>query len=521
MAKKVSRYDSWKEKYSFEQCKLSNDEYGKYLSSYLRSQSKPLVLNLNGAWGTGKTVFLKQMYSDLRFTHEYPVIYIDAWRSDFSNDPLLVLISEFIEQFKNLSNQINVSFQEKQMLKVAAKFSKKLWNMSAIGVGTYLSGKTDNSAMVEAAKTLTFSDADAIQIGRNLADNYKAQLSSIEDTKKALSEYLGCFNRDKQKVFVLVDELDRCRPTYAIEMLETIKHFFSLDNYIFVVATDTDQLSHSINAVYGSNFDGTEYLSRFFNRSAALPNPNKKLFSNLLVKDSPLERHTERLLIFGKGNYSAELMSEILHEIGLMYNLSLRKMEQVFLKFEAAVLYELDNENRCFDVRLLIQLIAEYDSPDFSECYHERKKSDAKNYTLPNNLKDRCSTNDIVDLIHNVRKDELKELSSRNRIYFKESKAIYTFSWDLVNDFTNKDPKKLITIPESLQVVNNKVTGTMMNNASSNHADNVESELSNTTYNQLVNYAESCKYASPSKLHYMWTRKDYFKAVELSSTIAY
>lgn len=139
------------------------------------------------------------MYSNLRFEHEYPVIYINAWRSDFSNDPLLVLVSEFIEQFKNLSLQVNASYNEKQMLKVAAKFSKRLWNMTAVGVGTYLSGQTDNSAMVEMAKTLTFEDKEAVNIGRNLTENYKAQLSAIEDTKKALNEYLGCFAKDKRK----------------------------------------------------------------------------------------------------------------------------------------------------------------------------------------------------------------------------------------------------------------------------------------------------------------------------------
>ncbi|WP_419182173.1 P-loop NTPase fold protein [Pantoea ananatis] len=34
-------------------------------------------------------------------------------------------------------------------------------------------------------------------------------------------------------LFVFVDELDRCRPTYAIEMLETIKHLFSIENVVY------------------------------------------------------------------------------------------------------------------------------------------------------------------------------------------------------------------------------------------------------------------------------------------------
>ncbi|QDE47832.1 hypothetical protein EIN43_17235 [Enterobacter hormaechei] len=63
--------------------------------------------------------------------------------------------------------------------------------------------------------------------------------------------------------FIFIDELDRCRPNYAIDMLETIKHLFDINNVVFVIATDKEQLSHSICSVYGSGFDATRYLDRF------------------------------------------------------------------------------------------------------------------------------------------------------------------------------------------------------------------------------------------------------------------
>ncbi|TON39542.1 hypothetical protein CGH57_24100, partial [Vibrio parahaemolyticus] len=93
------------------------------------------------------------------------------------------------------------------------------------------------------------------KLGKSLTDNYRKQLAAIKDTHVCLSAYAESFPESRRKVFVLVDELDRCRPTYSIEMLETIKHFFSMENYVFVVATDTVALSHSIQAVYGSTFD--------------------------------------------------------------------------------------------------------------------------------------------------------------------------------------------------------------------------------------------------------------------------
>lgn len=517
MVEKVSRFDRWNEKYSFDQCALNNKEYGSYLSSYLRSQKKPLVLNLNGSWGTGKTHFLKQMYSDLRFTHDYPVIYIDAWKSDFSNDPLLVLISEFIEQFKTLNMNIEAADKEEEMLKVVAKFSKKLWNMSAIGVGTYLSGKMDNGAIVEAAKTFTFSDTDAVQIGRNLTDNYKAQLSAIEDTKEVLGHYLEYFNKDKRKVFVLVDELDRCRPTYAIEMLETIKHFFSLDNYIFVVATDTNQLSHSIKAVYGSEFDGTEYLSRFFNRSAALPEPDKGLFAKLLVQDTLLENRKQDIGTFDCLEYSADYLSRLLNEVSIMYNLSLRRMEQVFRKFESCILYELDTENRYFNSRLLMQLISEYDSIEFGECYYARKRALGEVYQLSAELKARndIGTDDIVQIVTRKYQNQLQKLEPDNHEYIAYLRSQYLFSWSFANAFASNYQIDKLTVQDAFHILDSKNNDNLQirnrNRTAIVNQPAMRIEKALMIFNKLSRSGHGDRK--------VWVRNDYFKAVELSSTI--
>lgn len=511
-------FKDWNEKYNFDSCGLNNREYGEYLSTYLRSQKKPLVMNLNGEWGTGKTHFLRQMYSNLRFTHDYPVIYIDAWRSDFSNDPLLVLVSEFIEQFKALSLQISASYNEKQMLKVAAKFSKRLWNMSAVGVGTYLSGKTENSAMVEAAKALTFEDTEAVNIGRNLTENYKAQLNAIEDTKKALNEYLGCFAKDKQKVFVLIDELDRCRPTYAIEMLETIKHFFSLDNYVFVVATDTKQLSHSIKAVYGAKFDGNEYLSRFFNRSAALPLPDKGMFAKLLVRNSILEDRKADMRLIGGLEYSEELASTLLSEVSIMYNLSLRRMEQVFNKFESCVLYELDSGKRYFDIRLLIQLIAEYDSTDYHDVYDSRKQYSGAKYHLSKEFNEgigrNYDTDDVVRISINKNKAELARLKPQDTMYLAATIEHYNVSWELANGFSNNPRYEPLSVNDAIALVEKEIYSVNRSTASRTQGSAFRDSLLNAIKKSLfeVNVYDRDAFK-------IWTRADYFKAVELSAHI--
>lgn len=74
-----------------------------------------------------------------------------------------------------------------------------------------------------------------------------------------------------EKLVIFIDELDRCKPSFAIEMLERIKHYFDDERIIFVVSLNKEQLIHTISNYYGSEFDATRYLNRFFDISVNLP----------------------------------------------------------------------------------------------------------------------------------------------------------------------------------------------------------------------------------------------------------
>lgn len=433
MTEKKAGFDSWKKEYSWAQCKLNNGEYGQFLSSYLRTQTTPLVLNLDGSWGTGKTTFLRQLYSDLRFTHSFPCIYIDAWESDYSNDPLLVIVSELLEQLKRESKQFKAAEAEKKILATVAKFSKKLWNTATVGVGTYLSDKTDNGAMVELAKQFTINDTEAAVIGTNLTTNYKKQKNALDDARQALETLVDFCPEGKKKVFVFIDELDRCRPNYAIEMLETIKHFFELDNYVFVVATDTQQLSNAIQAVYGVNFDGREYLSRFFSRSAKLPEPNLKAFCHLLVEDMNILSFDNIVCLStdGKSTKLNESISSSLAELSFFYDVSLRKTQQIAHKFESILTYaKSSSPDLILDANILLQLLVEFDSTSFKFIYDARKASRRASINLPKKVKEVYTGDNPITYVAILNeKTRNKEFHNNSLIYEK-----FMFSWILATE---------------------------------------------------------------------------------------
>ena len=82
----------------------------------------------------------------------------------------------------------------------------------------------------------------------------------------------------------MIDELDRCRPSYAVELLEIAKHLFSVDRIVFVLAVNRSELVHSIKALYGSEFDAQGYLGRFFDVDIRLPEPEREEFLEALLR---------------------------------------------------------------------------------------------------------------------------------------------------------------------------------------------------------------------------------------------
>ncbi|WP_265566886.1 KAP family P-loop NTPase fold protein [Serratia grimesii] len=250
---------------------LDRAKYARFLTDFIVAKGieKNYVLNVNASWGAGKTWFLRRWSEEVK--KNYPVVFVDAWKSDHSKDPFLSVVSAIS---KDLEPLIDVKFKDSAITKKSWLLLKSIAPELTKGiVKKYLSLDID-----EVSKAINNNDASSIAgVGAKAVEKlikfHDETNSSIDDFKEATSKYLDLIvNKSDKKLplFIFIDELDRCRPTYAIEMLETIKHIFDMDKVVFVIATDKGQLQHSIKAVYGDGFDSSRYLDRFFNRSITL-----------------------------------------------------------------------------------------------------------------------------------------------------------------------------------------------------------------------------------------------------------
>ena len=244
----------------FGNCKLNRKPYALILTSLIESYPQGFVLAINNKWGTGKTTFIK-MWDQHLINNSYQTIYFNAWENDFESNPLTAIMGEL----KSLKNNNN----EKQFVSAvqkAAKISKHLVPTLVKAVAEkYIDTETITEAFSDVSKGI-------VDIFEKDVDDYSKRKKSIQEFKTELSSFIAKTSNSKPVVFI-IDELDRCRPNYAVSILEQIKHFFSVPNIVFVLSIDKVQLGNAICGVYGSDkIDAEEYLKRFIDIEYSIPN---------------------------------------------------------------------------------------------------------------------------------------------------------------------------------------------------------------------------------------------------------
>lgn len=240
-------------------------------SEILNSVTDSCSILLDGKWGSGKTFFVKQtkMFIDsqndlsktIKNEHKDKIknlnvskieyqpqvcVYYDAWTSDNDSDPILSLVYSII-------SEIDTDFP----------FSK------------------DDGVLKKAAAVLElFTDKNWTGlIERFKGDNPLDEIRKSKDVENTIKDFFDMLLAERgNRLIVFVDELDRCKPDYAVKFLERIKHYFLNDKITFVFSINTQELQHTIKCHYGNDFDACRYLDRFFDLRITLPDADKNRF---------------------------------------------------------------------------------------------------------------------------------------------------------------------------------------------------------------------------------------------------
>lgn len=262
---------------------FANDSLGRKpvveaLTSLIQQVSGPFVIAIDSPWGTGKSTFLKMLKTVLE-SAGHPCLNFNAWETDFAEDPLIAFVGEMDVLLKSICPDESSRRESIDKTKRLAGAVAKRVIPAAIKVVTV--GALDLSA--EAERVI----ADAAGgLAGDAVDSYLKEKELIKEFHSQINLALAVAAERGKKlpVVILVDEVDRCRPSYAIDLLERIKHLFNVENAVFVVAIDKEQLGISLGAVYGQGFDSSEYLRRFFDLELRLAQVDSRKFCDALIR---------------------------------------------------------------------------------------------------------------------------------------------------------------------------------------------------------------------------------------------
>jgi len=286
-----------------------NKKIGDLLTQLISIQTEPLVLALNGPWGSGKTTLLDMWRPTAE--QQFSVVHFNAWETDYAKDPLVALIAEMKEALGKTVPEEKM----RDLLRAGASVTLK----------------------VLSAGMLSPSDFSPEEMKEKGQKHIEDSLAEYEGTKKLLTtfrerlEAVAAEVEHRPLVFV-IDELDRCRPTYAIELLERIKHLFTVKGVCFVLAVDKEQLGEAIKAVYG-NIHTEGYLRRFIDLTYTLPKPAADNYIEQLMEETHLAHYLQRR---STDDGATSWIQKNVSYLALTLDLSLRDIEHVIRQVSLA-----------------------------------------------------------------------------------------------------------------------------------------------------------------------------------------
>jgi hypothetical protein len=306
----------------FENDALNRKVCADSLTEFVLSADDSIVICLDAPWGQGKSTFLMMWEQTLK-NNNIPTIYFNAWESDFSDDALICFLGEISAAVNEISKSGDTP-KAIDYLGRAKSVSVALMKRSIpVAAKIATAGALDLDSLTEQALS-----GLAESFAKDELEKYDKSKQSLKEFRKALTELAKSITdiANPRPLIFIIDELDRCRPNFSVELLEKAKHFFNVPNIVFVLGADKQQLGSSIKAIYGEGLNVDGYLRRFIDFDYILP-PAKtdtfitSLFSKYGFNDYFRGKNGSDL------SYEGDQALTKLSDLSALYRLTLREQE--------------------------------------------------------------------------------------------------------------------------------------------------------------------------------------------------
>ena len=303
----------------------------KSLTKLLDSRTDGVVMSISANWGVGKTSFIKIWEDYLALNSDdsksiYDTIYYNAWENDDVEDPMLAILSVLQSKYSSMDRiDEGIKNVTRKIIENAGPMLLRVLSNKMLG--------EESSKLLEELFTGTVDKA---------LSTVTDKLTIKAEINKLLEEITG---ESGKKLLVFIDDLDRCRPDYAVLVLEKVKHFFG-KNCHFVIAVDFKQLERYISKVYGICERENDYLRKFIDIEFFLPEPDNYKYIEFLSTVKPIPVR------------SKEFMCGVLYYWSTLYGCTLRDIDRAYsflsILMPNAISVKLQNDYIEEDLRIAI-----------------------------------------------------------------------------------------------------------------------------------------------------------------------
>lgn len=227
------------------------------------TESNFSVYALTGSWGSGKTSFIKMFINIMKHQNKH-VVYIDAYANDYQSDPFSMIVKGFAEYLRKDTSQIDGT-TKKVFFENAKSVAFRTGKIGVNLVTEILLNKFLGSADKKKIKDFFHSLTDS------LTDNFDYEKDDKENVFEQFKTATNKLLKACGEITVIIDELDRCRPDFAMETIEKIKHIFNVPNLKFILVYNKSVLHGIIDKLYGTGDDSDLYMSKLVEKEFVLP----------------------------------------------------------------------------------------------------------------------------------------------------------------------------------------------------------------------------------------------------------
>lgn len=278
----------------------TNAYHGNPNKKLTNTDNQAFVMAISAPWGYGKTYFVDlfekvlqkesqcitsgaEYFNACLFYEKSHIIHYDAWKNDFwqnAFEPLFDYITS-IDLYKSANDDD---------LKKASKALSYCGAAISYFIKTLASTKDSTKVIADMINDLNDAGGDLSKViekaeGIDKFTDYTLFKKSLNQLKNSLAKII----EKTGDIIIVIDELDRCKPTFAVQTLEIVKHLFNVKGITFIFSLDIIQLRHCVKVIYGNDFDAVGYLERFFDYISLMPQGNRESLFELIANDFEID----------------------------------------------------------------------------------------------------------------------------------------------------------------------------------------------------------------------------------------